>query len=138
MTSLWSRPRALAAESIRRIVVTGSLIAVLVAVSAVLASAGYAASHVTSGAVAHPAGPVDTAPQPTPAGDQYGKPSGYKSKCTAKASATYAAAVAKAKKTLALQLKLAKTTAGKSLAAKKYKASVAVAKAKYTKTVGTC
>jgi hypothetical protein len=141
MTSFWSRRRALA-ECTRRVVVTGSLIAALLTAFAVLAGASFAGAHVTpAGAlprVTHPTGPVDTSPQPTPAGDQYGKPSGYKSKCTVKANAAYAAAVAKAKKALAAQLKLSATKAGKQLAVKKYNAALAAAKLKLKQNLKGC
>jgi hypothetical protein len=130
MTSFRSRPRALAAESIRRIVVTGSLIAALATVFAVLAGAGYAASHVTpAGALASP---------PSPAGDQYGKPSGYKSKCTLKANAGYNAAVAAAKKTLNKQLALAQTKAARALAVKQFNLAVKLAKQLRQQSVGAC
>jgi len=138
MTSFWSRRRALAAESTRRVVVTGSLIAALLAAFAVLAGAGYAASHVTPSAVVHSAGPVDTAPQPTPAGDQYGKPAAFKSKCTVKANASYGKTVASAKKTLAAKLKLCTTKACRALAKKQYSVALAAAKSKLKHSLGAC
>jgi hypothetical protein len=132
MTSFRSRPRALAAESIRRIVVTGSLIAALATVFAVLAGAGYAASHVT------PAHALAASPQPSPAGDQYGNPSGFKSKCTLKANATYNGAVAAASKTLKRQLSLAQSKTARALAVKQFNLAVKLAKQLRQQSVSAC
>ena len=125
MTSLWSRRRTLVTEGRRRIVATGALTAALVAAFAVLAGTSVAAPRVAP--VTHPVASVDKAPQPTPASDEYGKPPGYKTKCTTKANAAYRAAIARAKAALAAQLKTCPTQACKTRARNQYKAAVAAA-----------
>jgi hypothetical protein len=130
MTSSWGRRG-------RRILVTGSLVAALAAAFTVAAGPSFAAPR---SAQAGPlAGPVEQAPNPTPAGVQYGKPPGYKSMCKARADGDLAAAIDRAKKARRRATKRCDhSTRCVKRAKRRYNNAVKAAQRLHDQTVSSC